>query len=196
MNHIGDKVFAGTPDLKIIEVDNANLFFVSENNVLFDKEKTTLICYPSGRLENNYTIPESVVNIGNLAFGGSSNLNLTSITIPKSVKNIGYEAFLGCSGLTSIIIPESVISIGNGAFGGCNGLTSVTIPASVENIGDGPFHNCNNLMTIEVENTNSSYMSENGVLFDKEKTTLICYPAGKSGSYTIPNGIENIEATT
>ena len=149
---------------------------------------------------NNLTtvlIPNSVISIGNLAF--INNSRLSSITIPNSVKSIGYSAFSGCQNLTEITIPKSVETIYNDAFS-CTGLSSITIPNAVrfyQFCGPGlprnAFHSCENLTTIEVEDGNNFYFSENGVLFNKNKTTLIAFPAGKSGIYTIPSSVKVIE---
>ena len=137
------------------------------------------------------TIPDSVTSIGNSAFRWCS--SLTSVTIPNSVTSIGYEAFSGCSGLTSITIPDSVTSIGNYAFYGCSSLTSITIPNSVTSIGYEAFDNCDKLNQINVDTANTVYSSENGVLFNKEKTELIRYPAGKTDTaYAIPNSVTSI----
>ena len=137
------------------------------------------------------TIPESVTSIGDEAFYHCE--YLTSVTIPESVTSIGRYAFSDCYGLTSVTIPEGVTSIGEYAFFNCDGLTSVTIPESVTSIGYGAFYNCNRLTEIEVAENNTNYSSEEGVLFNKDKTELIQYPIGNSRtSYSIPEGVTTI----
>ena len=135
-------------------------------------------------------IPNSVTSIGDGAFRGCK--GLTSIEIPNSVTSIGHSAFYGCSGLTSVTIPNSVTSIGQSAFQNCYRLTSVTIPNSVTSIREYAFQNCYRLTSINVASDNSNYCSVDGVLFNKDKTTLIQYPGGKQGSYTIPNSVTSI----
>jgi len=110
----------------------------------------------------------------------------------KPVTKIGDDAFYRCRSLTSVTIPDSVTSIGGWVFSGCSSLTSVTIPDSVTSIGYGAFSGCSSLTSIEVGKGNSEYSSEDGVLFDKNKTVLIQFPAGKSGHYTIPDSVTSI----
>ena len=137
------------------------------------------------------TIPNSVTSIGDYAFGFCS--SLTSVTIPNSVTSIGNNAFYNCRSLTSVTIPNSVISIGSYAFSNCSSLTSVTIPNSVTSIGDYAFNNCSSLTSITVDYGNPNYCDIDGVLFNKNKTTLIRYPEGKSAtSYIIPNSVTSI----
>uniref|UniRef100_UPI0037DDC2AC leucine-rich repeat domain-containing protein n=1 Tax=Methanomethylophilus alvi TaxID=1291540 RepID=UPI0037DDC2AC len=168
-----------------------NTAYVSENGVLFNKSKTSLIQYPAGKTDSAYTIPDSVTSIGNYAFFGCT--SLTSVTIPDSVTYIGYDAFFGCTSLTSVTIPDSVTSIGYDAFFGCTSLSSVTIPDSVTSIGNYAFSECTSLTAINVAEGNTAYVSENGVLFNKSKTSLIQYPAGKTDSaYTIPDSVTSI----
>jgi len=118
---------------------------------------------------------------------------LTSITIPESVASIGNNAFRECTGLTSINIPNSVTSIGGLAFYHCTSLTSISIPNSVTSIGDSVFNSCTSLTSITVDNNNQYYASEGGILYNKEKTTLIqAPPAGISNAFTIPDSVTSI----
>lgn len=140
---------------------------------------------------SSITIPNSVTSIEKSAFSGCS---FSSIIIPNSVTIIEESAFWGCSSLTSIAIPNSVISIEYFAFAYCSSLVSVAIPSSVTNIEDGIFAGCSSLTDIQVAYDNPSYISENGVLFNVDKTDLVQYPAGKTEtSYIIPSSVTSIK---
>jgi hypothetical protein len=130
-----------------------------------------------------------VTGIGEGAFGGSG--GVTSVTIPNSVTNIGSYAFQDCFSLTSVTIPNSVTTIGVEAFAD-SGLTSVTIPNSVISIGDYAFASCPSLTNITVVACDLDYSSVNGVLFDQAQATLIAYPGGLGGGYTVPNSVTSI----
>ena len=154
------------------------------------------------------SVTYTVTTIGDYAFLDCS--GLTSVTIPNSVTSIGDYAFQFCRSLTSPVynthvfaympesysgaytIPDGIESIAGGAFYGCIGLTSVTIPNSVTSIGEAAFNRCTGLTSINVASDNSNYCSVDGVLFNKDKTTLIQYPGGKQGAYTIPNSVTSI----
>ena len=98
-----------------------------------------------------YTIPDSVTEIGKYAFEYC--FDLTSVTIPDSVTKIRKCAFYYCYGLTSITIPNSVTEIGYQAFDFCKGLTSITIPKSVTLIGFWAFEYCSHLTSVFCERT-------------------------------------------
>jgi len=137
------------------------------------------------------TIPDSVTTIDSYAFANC--ISLQSITIPDSLTTIGVSAFFNCSNLTSVTIPDGVTSIGDSAFFNCSNLTSVTIPDGVTSIGDYAFDYCTNLTGIWVNSNNSNYSSdEYGVLFNTNKTELICAPGGLKDSYIIPDSVITI----
>ena len=120
-----------------------------------------------------------------------------SITIPNTldgypIVGIGNNSFAGCLTLTSVTIPDSVTSIGNNSFWECLFLTSVNIPDSVTSIGNNSFGGCSALTSIDVDPCNHDYASVDGVLYDKAITTLIQYPGGKAGAFTIPSGVISI----
>ena len=135
------------------------------------------------------TIPNSVTSIGDYAF--EQCFSLTSVTIPGSVTKIGDSAFTWCGSLTNVTIGNGVVSIGDDVFDSCGRLTNVTIPDSVTSIGERVF-GCSGLTNINVDANNHFYGSMDGVLFDKGHTTLLEYPEGKSGSYTVPNTVTSI----
>ncbi len=120
--------------------------FASEDGRCLIIDGTLISFAPAGLTE--YTIPDSVTEIGGYAFAHCS--SLTSVTIPDSVTTIGYDAFWDCTSLTSVTIPDSVTTIGNGAFWGCESLTSVTIGNSVTDIGERAFCNCSSLTSVTI----------------------------------------------
>ncbi len=188
---IGRLAFERCTGLTSINVTDANMAYCSDNGILFNKDKTELIQYPEGKTDTSYVICSGVTNIGELAFINC--IGLTSITIPNSVESIDNNAFSGCTGLTSITIPNSVVSIDYNAFSGCTGLTSITIPKSVENIDNSAFSRCTGLTSINVHDANTVYSSDEGVLFNKDKTELVLYPEGRTDAfYTVPDSVTSI----
>ena len=136
------------------------------------------------------TIPDSVTSIETNAFVSCK--GLTSVTIPGSVTSIGHHAFYSCSSLTSVSIPEGVASIGTGAFCDCTSLTSVSISSSVTDLQKEAFGSCTSLHDIQVDSRNPKYVSADGIVFTKDLKTLVSYPAGRAGTYTIPSHVTTV----
>ena len=157
---------------------------------------------------------KQVTEIGEKAF--AENKSIMRVIIPEGVTKIGDRAFMECSNLVAVELPESLTSIGEFSFAFClslktivlpnklevleahalylTGVTIVRVPASVHNIGNSVFADCNSLEAIYVEEGNENYSSVDGVLFDKVKKVLFCYPAGKHmEEYEIPYGVEIIK---
>ncbi|MDR0833384.1 MAG: leucine-rich repeat domain-containing protein [Candidatus Symbiothrix sp.] len=137
-------------------------------------------------------LPNSLILIETAAFQGCT--GLTSVIIPDSVTSIGSSAFQGCTGLTSVIIPNSVTSIGSSAFQSCTKLTAIKIPKNITSIEATAFRGCTGLKEFIVLGENANYSTIDGVLFNKDRTTLIAYPNAKATTYTIPNSVTSIGA--
>lgn len=116
---------------------------------------------------------------------------IETVVMDSGITGIGDYAFYGCSALKQITIPENVTSIGDCAFSG-SALERVTVPAGVTHIGSLVFASCSGLTEITVDADNTVYASEDGVLFNHAKTTLIAAPGSISGAYTIPSGVSAI----
>ncbi len=172
---MGREAFLGCDSLTSLQVDPENTAFASENNVLFNKTKTTLLCYLPGLRADTYEVPASVREIAASAFLGAS--RLTQVTLPESLETIGASAFAG-TGLTSVTIPAGVGTIGAGAFGTDR---APELPG---------YGGCDDLQAIWVDEANGTFSSADGVLFNKDGTVLLTYPAGKTDTaYVLPEGV-------
>ena len=120
--------------------------------------------------------------------------DIKKIVIEDGVTYIGIDAFYALQKATSVTIADSVTEIAEYAFWNCIELTSISISKNVTVIGEDAFAGCNGLTSINVDNSNPNYSSLDGVLFNKDKTTLILYPREKAGaSYSIPDSVTVID---
>ena len=120
--------------------------------------------------------------------------NLKYVTLPDSVEEIGSDAFHGCSSLASITLPPYVRTISYEAFWGCSSLTSIHLGADVSQIDDEAFAYCTSLQRFTVDPANRSFSTDsNGVLISKGGTMLYAYPGGRTGSYTVPADVTEID---
>ena len=189
VTEIGESAFSGCKSLSSITIPGS-VTKISDN--------TFSGC--SSLLSIN--IPDSVTEIVDYAFSGCTSLE--SISVGEN--NVNYSSLDGvlynkektrlilcpcCSLLTSVTIPDSVTEIGSSAFWGCTSLASVTIPDSVKTIGNSAFHGCTSLTRINVGENNGSYISEDGIIYNKDKTELIACSADKT-IVTIPDSVKKI----
>src|SRR5579863_4658097 len=137
----------------------------------------------------NYTTTNNTVTI--TGGTGSGPMVVPSSINGYPVVGIGPYAFMNPF-ITSVIITNGVTSIGNEAFHNCAVLTNVVLGSSVTNIGYYVFGACSNLVQITVDPANHAFSDVNGVLFNKNQTTLILHPNGLAGGYSVPNGVSSI----
>jgi hypothetical protein len=137
-------------------------------------------------------IPFGISIIGERVF--CNYYRFKNIVIPDSVKRIGKETFSGNKDLTRITLPDGLKYIDEFAFRVCIGITpAIVIPASVTRIGLDAFMRCDGLTAILVNKNNNHYTDIDGVLFNKDATTILYYPPKRTGSrYVIPNGVTEI----
>ena len=134
-------------------------------------------------------VTNNIIEIGNGAYQGCT--RLMTAAIPQGVKTLADNLFDGCTVLTSVTVPDGIEYIGSRAFGDCMSLMAFTIPAAVTEIKGNPFIGCQSIPTINVAEGNKNYTSHEGVLYDKQVTTLIAYPGGKA-SYEMPATVKHI----
>lgn len=158
---------------KLVSIANESPYFTVENGVLFSKDKTRLVCCPAS-ISGNYSIPDSVTEIGAYAFDGCK--NLVSVNIPYSVVFIEDYAFSNCDGLASIAIPGSIKTIGTGAYFCCDNLETLTLHKGTEEIEDSAFRWCG-LESVIVPNSVKA-IGENAF----EGTDLLYYGGRAEGS--------------
>ena len=150
----------------------------------------------------NVVLPSSVTSIDLYSFSRCS--RLPDIAIPEGVTRIGEQAFEGCAVLTNISV-----AAGNPAYCSIDGVLfnrdgtllircpegktgTYEISSSVTNIGEQAFYKCVGLTAISVAADNPAYCSVDGVMFSKDKTLLVQFPAGRSGMYEIPDHVTSI----
>ena len=139
----------------------------------------------------DYTTQNGTITItGYTGPGGAVAIPATINGLP--VTSIGGYAFRNRTSLTSITVPSSITNIGSWAFEGCTGLVTMTIGSGVTSMGDIVCSRCTSLTAITVDADNSIYGSVDGVLVNKSQTTLIRFPQGKTGNYTIPSSVTSI----
>jgi hypothetical protein len=148
-------MFYACPNLQIIVADE-NENYSSEDGILYNKDKTELIAYPSAN--GNLYLSENITTIGEWAFGYCPNLE--SVVIPESVIDLGQSAFNDCRNLQTVEIRGNISIIKSGTFCNCKSLQNITIPATVTRIEREAFYGCSNLSSVTFEDPNGWSVSE------------------------------------
>ena len=173
-------------------VHAGNQFFSSDGGILFNKNKTTLLSFPSKKT-GHYALPGTVEKLREYAFSGNK---LTSIDIPLSVKEIGDYAFFYSRNLRHVNIPESVIMAGSGFFASSS-IETINLPKSLKSIPEWAFHNCNELTAVHISEGITSIEKEAFSTCAKLKS--IHFPASvevyKNGILTWCTGLDSIKVS-
>ncbi len=202
---IGESAFRDCTDLKKLTVKN-NCIKIGERAFenCSDLEEVEL---PEGLTEiyagvfnsckslKQIKLPEHLTILGESAF--SDCIMLETIDIPETVTKIDDFAFNSCLSLKKIDFHEGLKKIGKSAFKNCRSLTKISLPSSLASISNSPFRGCESLRTIKVDAKNKYFKSEpnkregnDHVLFNKNKSTLIAYPASsREVQYDVPDSV-------
>ena len=158
--------------LTAFTVDAENDYFTAVDGILYSKDMTRLLAYPTEKVTTNFVVPDTVLTIDNYAFRGCTSLQGT-LTLSPQLTTIGGGVFYGCTNLTG----------------------ELTIPASATNISGGTFAGCKFTRFI-IEDGNPNYTAVDGVWYDKDVTKLLQFPAGKTQkNFVIPSTVVEISGS-
>lgn len=194
LNGTDIKVLRGMPELTSLDMSRATIvpggekYYQDYGTEAYKLGPHMFHDIAAARKLTSIILPENTISIGEECFWNC--LQLTSISIPADVTDIKNWAFDQCQSLTSIQLPTSLQTIGGYVFSGCNKLTAIHIPAKVNSMGDRPFQNTPALESITVDPNNEFFLSDEGILFSKNRTELYAYPSAKEGThYTVPSTV-------
>lgn len=156
LQSLGTEVFKDCNFLESVEVMSGNEYYSSIDGVLFDKNYTQLILYPTNR-SGELRIPSTVTSMADGVFKGTP---ITEIRLPDTITSLAASSFEGCKNLTYITLPANLTSIGAKAFYGCKNLIEINIPATVSTIGANAFEGCAKLTTLNIAAPDPNKSSE------------------------------------
>ena len=139
-----------------------------------------------------FALPSGVTAIPQYMFAECT--ALPAVKIHSGIKTIGTHAFASCNSIKEIKIPNSVTKVDYDAFYLMENLTTVTIGSGVTSLGNHPFYRDDKLTAICVDVANTAYFSFDGVLYTRDRKTLLKYPAAKADtSFKVPAQTKTIE---
>ena len=163
LTSMGANPFLGCSSLTAIGISPDHPVFAQADGVLYEKGSGTLVCYPAGKADSSFAVPEGTLSIGDDAFAGC--FSLTVVAMPEGLTSIGEGAFVGCFFLRTIALPDSLMTIGDSAFVGCFALSAVALPEGLTSIGEGAFDGCSDTLTLTVPRDSYAhqYAIDNGI---------------------------------
>ena len=189
IENIGSSPFFECPRLVEISVSGKGRL-TTVGGILIDFGEARLICFPAGRGDTVFEVPEGILSIEDRAFSCCSSLQ--SVSLPNSLRSIGVGAFEFCGALESVSIPETVTTIGDRAFFQCSGLESVVVEGASTTIGEGAFDGCTSLESVVVQRESPAreYCRENGLTYS--------YPdsndwLGESSTDRVGNTLDDVQ---
>jgi hypothetical protein len=211
VEHVGESAFRDCVSLKSLVVKNPNIEIcdrafencASLSSITLPMALTEIYggVFNSCKSLESVDLPTELTVLGESSFADCS--KLSEVAIPASVTKIDDLVFSGCSKISRVVFcgaGESseersckLTKIGKNAFKDCRALSVIEIPSKVSSIGSGPFRGCSSLKRIIVMPGNRHFKEIDGVLFNKSRSVLICYPSSKRGSsYEIPDSVTTI----
>ena len=142
-------VFLNCKSLERITVEEGNEKYASDDaGIVYNKEMTSVVQYPNGRINAEYTVPLNIVSVGAYAFAGSDYLEEIKFTNPGVV--LGEGAFSRCKSISEVTFPEGMTVISDRLFEECHSLVKINFPQSLYKIGNGSFRYCINLKELNL----------------------------------------------
>ena len=186
----GALVFYGASSLSSVTAEEGGAYVVN-GGVLYTADLGELVFCPVSYAEN-VIVPASVTRVHSYAFCGCT--KVPSITFAgNAVTAIGDYAFFGCKAIQKMILPTSVVSLGEGAFENASALESLTLSKNLVSFDIAVLNGCTALKELLVEKGSASFISDGGVLYNLDKTTLIFYPIGRTATeYVVADSVLSI----
>lgn len=183
--------FSESVFLEEIKLHKSNPHFISLDGVLYNSDNSAVIAYPPMKTATNYTIPEGVFEVKDMAFRQVKKLE--NITLPATLSTIGVSSFAHAEKLKSIQGGNTLREIRAFAFYNANQLQSFSIPMTLVSINPYAFYKMLSLESFTVHPQNPNYQSKDGILFDKSGLTLLHYPPNKpQTSYVTESSTQTI----
>ena len=186
---IAPEAFYAATNLSRFGVAPGSPAFAERDGVLFSADMQSLLHFPPAKT-GPYTIPNGVKTIGELAFVGCQGIDWGPF--PDSLETIEDFAFIYGNASSSMVLPDGLRSIGRRAFYFFRNLVELSIGSATTNISSGAFECASELLRFDVAPDNPCYTAIDGILYSKDAKTLVCCPAGRTGTVEVPRGVTSI----